>query len=170
MYKVGIIGHKFENMENIDKSNSEMEKILDLLVYQYDNNILFNLGGERGLELLAGNYCIRKQIKYHLFLPCNPNVFADGSWYDYQKENLDNQFKNAFSVTICSPSSVNRNLDTENQRYDLLIDNSNFIVSFWTGKKIGGNYNNIKNALKKNKIVLNGLNDLKLITNNDLGK
>ena len=45
---------------------------------------------------------------------------------------------------------------------------SDFVIAFWNGKKQGVTYENIKYALKKSKITLNGFEDLKLITNEDL--
>ena len=47
---------------------------------------------------------------------------------------------------------------------------ADFVIAFWYRKKQGVTFENIKYALSKNKITLNGFKDLKLITNEDLYK
>lgn len=161
MYKVGIIGHKPEDL-GFPGVENKLRDTLDTLVFQYKNDLVLNIGGERGIGLWAGNYCLEHNTKYHLFLPCSVEKFSE-FWYDEQKNILQNQFKMARSVTICSTDSNN-----ENERDALLIDNSNFIIVFWTGKKIGRTFDAIRYALVSNKIIISGLDELKLLTSADL--
>lgn len=165
MYKIGIIGHKFEDLQNFNESI--VYNALDLLKYQYGSSLIINLGGERGIEIVAGNYCLDQKIKYHLFLPQSVSIFADENWYDYQKEMLRNQFNNAKSITVCSDT---KDKIYENIRDDLLISDSNFMLVFWNRKKHGRTYNMIQNSLTKNKIVINGFENFKLLTSMDLIK
>jgi len=160
MYKVGIIGHKPEDLSFDAKD--KLQDTLDTLVFQYKNDLVLNIGGERGIDLWTGDYCLENNIKYHLFLPCSVEKFSE-FWYDEQRIILQNQFKMARSVTICSTEISN-----ESERDALLIDNSNFIIAFWMGKKIGRTFDAVKYALSSNKVSINGLNELKLLTNADL--
>ena len=169
MYRIGIVGHRFEDLEDIEMSTRVIKRTIDLLEHQYGKEMIVNLGGDRGAELLAGDYCLERNIRYHLFLPQKPANFADESWYDRQRDSLNKQFANAFSITICS-SSLLKDMLTEKERDKLLVDDSNFIVSFWVGKKIGRTYDIMKYALAQNKIVLSGLAELRLLTNRDLKK
>jgi hypothetical protein len=175
MYKVGIIGHTFEELDDLEKITRSMHNTIELLNHQYggsefgESNLILNLGAERGLELLAGEYCLEKKIKYHLFLSNRPEIFTDDTWFDDQRNKFNKQFNNAFSATICSSSLVKKVAD-EIARDKLLVNDSNFIVYFWSGKKTGRVYESMIYALNTNKIALNGTDNLKLITNDDLRK
>ena len=175
MYKIGIIGHTFEEIDNLEKTTRLLYNTIELLNHQYsgnefgESNLILNLGAERGLELLAGEYCLEKKIRCHLFLPCKPEIFADDTWFDDQRNKFNKQFNNAFSATICSSASVKKVAD-EISRDKLLVNDSNFVVYFWSGKKAGRVYESMIYALNTNKIVLSGTDNLKLITNDDLRK
>ena len=169
MYKIGLVGHKSEDLKDLEITGRLIGYTIDLLSHQYGHDMILNICGERGTELIAGTYCMDNKIRYHLFLSQNPNTFNDASWYDEQQKLLISQFQNSFSVTICS-SSDKKDIDSEKERDKLLVDDSIFLVVFWTGKKIGRTFDIIDYALLQNKIVLNGLNELKLLTKYDLKK
>lgn len=164
MHKIGIIGHKTENLQDPEFAEKELHRTLDIITFQYKDDCAINLGGDRGIDLWAGNYCLEKYIKYHLFLPCLPNKFSE-FWYDEQKNILNKQLEAARAVTICSSES-----NIEFERDVTLIDNSSFIICFWSGKKIGRTFEAIKYGLKANKIILDGFDELKLITNSNIKK
>lgn len=167
MHHVGIFGHKFENLKDQEKDIRKLQESIELLKYQYCSSIVLNLGGERGLELMAGDYCVNQNIKYHLFLPQKPEVFIDQTWYDHQNNMFNKQLLNATSITICSSSNI-RDASIDSNRDNLLIQNSNFLIAFWNGRKIGRTYDMIWSSLSNNKIVLNGFDELKLLTSQDL--
>ena len=94
--------------------------------------------------------------KYHLFLD-RPIEQTGLEWYDEQRDRLQVCYNAAYSITMMP------------EGYKSLVDDSNFIICFWAGNKQGQTYSAIRYALSVGKLVLNGLDELKLITNKDIG-
>ena len=161
MYKVGIIGHRAGTYHvEAEILQSRIKGVLEVLKYQYGNDLMINIGGgssEADTNALVGKTCRELGIKYSMFL-ISPISNDDVSI-------LLNNYRNASGVTIRSSEYI--------KEYDIevserLIDDSNFIICFWEGKKTGRTFDLIKYALKKSRIVLNGFDELKLLTNIDL--
>lgn len=164
MYKIGIIGHRPEYISDKAKGARTVDRVIDLISYQYGENLIISIGGDIGVEQWALNSCSKRNTKYHLFLPCAVDVFSE-NWYDEQKAFLNECFKNAWAVTIHSDEY---NTNTEKETYKYIVDTSNFIICFWNGMLQGPVFNTIEYALEKNKLIVNGFNDLKLVTNEDI--
>ena len=172
MYKIGIVGHSPENISMPeDKVKRTIRQTIDLLNYQYNTDVIFNVMGEIGVGLWAAEECIDlpndhdgTPFRYHIFLPYPQEMTAE-YWYDDQKELLRKCCNNAYSITTCE---FQRGLSGHS--YQDLVFDSNFLICFWTGKKQGKTFETIRFALQNNKIVLNGLHELKLITNKNISK
>jgi len=167
MYKIGIIGSGPERFSDLAKVRRAVGYTIDHLGFQY-GDVVFNIRSNIGVGLWAGEECIDREYKYHLFLPYSLEKTAE-HWYDDQRNMLVKQYGMAYSLTIAHPEQSNRVHDYD-ESYDILIDDSNFLVCFWSGVKQGEVFDTIKCALKHNKIVVNGLDDFKLMTNKDLIK
>ena len=166
MYRIGIIGPGPERIADHDKMIRNIGLTIDLLVYQYDNDdagTIFNIGSNIGVDHWAIDYCLNNGIKYHIHMPALPAKVSE-HWYNYQRDNLDRFFNHARATTVCTSELSSGAIYESDQN---LIDNSNFVVCFWLGIKQGRTANAIKYALSTNKLMLNGLSELKLITNND---
>lgn len=165
MYKIGIIGHSPEHFSFCEETIKNIEDVIGLLSFQYgqdNNSVIFNILGEIGTGIWAAKYIRDSAVsKYHMFLPYSQEIVSK-DWYDEQKVELTELYNKAYSITICNQPWA----------YALknLVDDSNFVVCFWTGKKQGNTFHAIEYALKSNKMVLHGLNGLKLITNDDIKK
>lgn len=165
MYKIGIIGHGPERLENPDKVRRLVGHTIDLLALQYgEEETVFNIRSSIGVGLWAAEECIDRDYKYHLFLP-HPVEITSEHWYEDQQRTLLNQYTRAYSLTICNPDRKGNE-----EGYEHLIDNVNFVVCFWRGIKQGDTASAIRYALANNKLVLNAMNDLKLVTKRDLRK
>lgn len=164
MYRIGVVGHRPEYVPDIDAMVRIIDRSIDLVSYQYGEDLIINVGGDIGVAQWALKSCTDRKIKYHLFLPCPTDIFSD-SWYDDQKIFLDECFKKSWAVTI---NSAEYSFKSEKQTYEYIIDMSDFIICFWNGMKQGSTFDCITYALKVNKLTLNGFNDLKLVTNEDM--
>jgi len=167
MYKIGIIGSGPERFSDQGKVRRVIGQTIDLLALQYgEDEVMFNIRSDIGVGLWAAEECIDRDYKYHLFLPYSLEKTSE-HWYDDQKRMLANQYIRAHSLTISQPTLESEHKD---ESHDMLIDDSNFLVCFWSGAKQGAVFDTIKTALEHNRMVLDGFNELKLITNKDLRK
>jgi uncharacterized phage-like protein YoqJ len=167
MYKIGIIGHSPEHFSNPtpDEIVSKIKDAIELLRYQYKDadHLIFNVAGETGVGLWAAEYCMNEVLNYHMFLPFVPDKTSE-NWLDEQKALLNACYNPANAITICN----DENEDFVDASLKQIVDGSNFTICFWVGKKQGKTYDIIQYALANNKIVLNGLDGLRLVTNEDL--
>ena len=160
MYKIGIVGSGPEHLMEHDKIQRTAGRIIDHLGCQYgENDVVFGVEAKIGMGLWAADECIVRDYKYHLFLPYDLDTTYE-HWYDEQKDTLKNQYNKAHSLTICNQDNA----------YRPLIDTSRFVVVFWAGNKNSNTCEAIKYALEHNKIVLDGLHGLQLMTNKDVRK
>jgi uncharacterized phage-like protein YoqJ len=166
MYRVGIVGHRPEYISDRNAMIRVVDRVIDLISYQYGEELIINVGSDIGVGQWAAEICQERKIKYHLFLPCPPDTLSS-EWYEEQQLSLNNSFKNAWATTIYS---MNYNRDVEKKTYEHISDMSDFIICFWNGMKQGPTFTCVEYALKQNKLTLNGLKDLKLVTNEDTGK
>lgn len=163
MYKIGVIGNGPERFVFKDRVLRSIERTIDLLVYQY-GDVVFNVKAAIGVGLWVAETCFVQERKYHLFLPFRLDKTSE-HWYEAQSKILAEAFNRAYSLTICHPDDT-----VDEHTYQRLIDESNFVVCFWAGNKSGCTADAIRYGLENNKIMLDGLNELKLLTNRDLRK
>jgi hypothetical protein len=164
MYKIGIVGHGPEHLHPLDDARRTVGQIVSLLSFQYGDQLVYNIIGEVGIGLMATKECFDHNRLYCMYLPYPPDETTE-YWYDDQKNEFYQYYSRARAITTCYPNN-----NWEDKAYENLIDDSNFLVCFWIGKKQGKTFDAIKYALKTNKLVLNGLNDLRLVTNKDIKK
>jgi len=166
MYKICIMGSGPERFSDHAKVRRVIGQTIDHLGYQYQD-VVFHVRGEIGTGLWAAQECLEQGYRYHLFLPYGPAETCK-HWYDDQQKDLIEQYNNAYSLTICKPQDDGDGGESESHKRP--IDDANFVVCFWHGEKAGETADAIRYAFSRNKIVLDGFNDLRLITNKDLRK
>jgi YspA SLOG family len=167
MHNIGIVGHRAGNFHiEESKLKSKIQEVLDTLSFQYGEELCLNVDGETGVGLYVVQAAQKLNIKYHIFLPC-PIEFVGQEWFDSQRHELELYFQKAHSTTTMSsrPSAAN-----EKDRDLCLVNYSSFLICFWDGCRQGRTFGIIKQALTTNKLVLNGLNGLKMISAIDLKK
>jgi len=167
MYRVGIVGHSPEYIPDPDSVKDKVEHVLGIIRYQYGEDLVFNLAGDIGVGEWAADVCIKNKYKYHLFLPY-PVEDMEALWYPEQLSSVEAHFRTAWATTISFPKYVHGE-PLEEENYHHLVDASAFIICFWNGMRAGPISETIKYALSQNKLVINGLNDLKLVTSDDIG-
>jgi len=160
MYKIGVIGHSIEYISDCDRFKREINSVVDLIKFQYGENLVLNIGGNIGVGHWVAKTCIDFSIKYHLFMP-GPIEETSKHWYENQQKDMIKYFNRAWASTICSPKYDSVNC------YKLLADSSNFIMVFRADKRREEVYDCIKHCLDTNKMVING-SSLKMITHTDL--
>lgn len=175
MYKIGIIGHSPEHFSvpSAEEVQKTISGTIDLLASQYGTEpVMFNVSGDIGVGLWSAELCMEKaeaetehnfKCQYHIFMPYLPEKTSE-DWFENQIASLKKCYANAKAITICNAD--NAQLESLKQ----LVDDSNFVICFWIGKRQGKTFETIKYALEKNKMVLNGLNELKMVTNDDVKK
>ena len=166
MYKVGIIGNSIDDFKDHDSIINKINNTISLLSYQYGKDLIIEISSSVGVGGWAAEFCIANDIKYNLIMPFPAEFFKD-IWYKHQNEQLKNWVEHSSSMFIAS-SKPNKNSFIS--AYNQIVDDCNFVVYFWSGKKQGLTYESIKNSLHKNKLSLNAFEDLKLMTQHDLNK
>lgn len=168
MYRIGIIGHTPEYFSDPEATKRLVNQTLDLIQYQYGKEeLIINVAGNIGVDCWATTFCSEYSIKYHLFLPC-PVEDMKKMFYDYQVKLINQQFTYAWATTISFPKYESPEQAIENYKH--IVDNSNFVIYFWNGMKQGNVFDSIKYALSTNVLSINGLDEKKLITNEEIGK
>jgi hypothetical protein len=165
MYRVGIVGHHPDNLSDRDAVERKVDQVIDLISYQY-KDLVINAVGDIGVGLWAAEACLRRDIRFHIFLYDLPEIMSEG-WYGHQQRSLSLCCNSAWATSIYS-TNLDRNLEIE--AYKTMTDMSDFLICFWNGKKQGLTFSCIKYSLESSKITLNGLKDLQLITNEDTSR
>lgn len=159
MYKIGIIGHGPEHFADKVLVQRRVDRVVDILKYQYgQEHVIFNVLGKTGVGLWAATSAIKQGCKHHIFLPYSIEQ-TSRHWFERQKNVLQKCCQNAYSITACYSDE-----SFDDQSYEALIDESSFMVCFWIGKRQGSTWQAVQYAMENNKIVVNGLDELKMIT------
>ena len=167
MYKIGIIGHEPDRWGSEEYVKAAVYRTIELLTYQYsdkDTEMRFHISGNIGVGHLALECCVNMGAKYHLHLPSSIEKTAE-HWFDAQREDLIRYFNHASGITIC-----NHDDSSLDESYKNIVDASSLLVCFWRHIKQGHTANAIQYAFSKDKLVLSGLDELKLITRQDFFK
>jgi hypothetical protein len=165
MHNIGFFGHDISDFHCDPESVKRMVyEVVETIKLQYGKSLSINVDGEPGVGQIVADAANKYKIKYHMFLPCPPDVVGE-YWYEDQKLNMMAQFNGSSASTmigsVCSK-------DNSAERDKKMVDSSNFVICFWNGKHQGRTFSIIKYALSTNKLVLNGLNDLKLVSAVDM--
>jgi len=170
MRNVCITGHRPDSFlvshYGVDTVRRIVDDIACVLKREYEDELQLNLGGAIGTDQWMGSSAIEHGIRYKLYLPFHPATQAR-YWSPAQREELDRQMRNASGIFIADPSGkydVSRYLERDR----MMVDDSDFVVGFWVGRRRGGTFETMKYALKQSKLVHNGMDRLRLLFRHDL--
>jgi uncharacterized phage-like protein YoqJ len=88
-------------------------------------------------------------------------------WSDQQRAELDRQLRSASKIMIVD-STGEYDVVKYHERDRLMVDEADFVVAFWVGRRRGGTFETMKYALSKSKFVLNALDGLRPVFKQDL--
>jgi len=164
LYRVAIIGDLPEYSKDYTSESvrRKVDNIVDVISYQYGSDLVINAAGFPDVGVHVAKKCLEDTVKYHLFMPC-PVDDMDKLFYTDQSNEIHDVFENSWATTISSPKYTTQ-LILHNYNYQNIVDNSAFIICLWRGRKQGSIYSAILHALGSNKLIIDGTDDLKLMT------
>ncbi len=168
MYRIGLVGHTPEYTKDIPEAKSLVKNTIDLIRFQYGEELIFNIPGDTGVSEWAVDACAEFGAKYHLFLPFPPNEM-EFLWQPEQYKKLILHFTTAWATTIVSQKYDKSTFSSVGfANYKRAIEQSQFIICFWNKMKQGMVFESIRYALGKNILVIDAMNELKMITSEDI--
>jgi len=170
MVRVCITGHRPDpflvSHYKIDDVIVKAGDVACVLKREYGEELSLNLGGAIGADQWMGSAAIEHGVKFKLYLPFLPQIQAK-FWTKDQRHELDRQMRAATGITIVDSTGL-YNVVKYHERDRLMVDESDFVVAFWVGRRRGGTFETMKYALSKSKFVLNALDGLRPIFREDL--
>jgi uncharacterized phage-like protein YoqJ len=170
MVRVCVTGHRPDSFlvshYQLDAVTRLAGDIVCALKREYGDELIFNLGGAIGADQWMGAAAIEHGVKFGLFLPFLPQVQAK-FWSDQQRAELDRQLRSASKIMIVD-SNGGYDVIKYHERDRLMVDEADFVVAFWVGRRRGGTFETMKYALSKSKFVLNALDGLRPVFKQDL--
>ena len=159
--KIAITGHRPDAFLVSHYSPDTIIRIASdtVCVFQreFQDELIFNLGGAIGADQWVGAACIEHGVPFKLYLPFHPSVQAK-YWSFEQRQELDRQMKHAVGINIIEPNpDATYSPHLYQERNEKMVDDANFVVAFWVGKRRGGTFNAMQYALKESKFVFNAL-------------
>jgi hypothetical protein len=169
IYRVGLVGHTRSRFQTEEQRRAGLRTTILALVDQYEpNRVCFNINGFPGIGLMAGLVCKEFDADCHLFLPCPAaNFMRSTNLADEKAYVFEDILNSCFGLTQIGQEFASTTVCEASQS---LVDNSDFIVSFWEGQKTGLTFETIKYAVANSKMVLDGLRNLSMITKEQLGR
>jgi len=170
MVRVCITGHRPDpflvSHYELDTVIRLAEDVAYTLKREYGDELLLNLGGAIGADQWMGSAAIKNSIRFGLFLPFLPQVQAR-FWSDGQRTELDRQMRSASRIVVVD-SSGKYDVARYHERDCLMVDEADFVVAFWVGRRRGGTFATMAYALSKSKFVFNAMDGLRPVFKQDL--
>lgn len=170
--RIAISGHRKDALTQSKYSEEYIKMIIKNVVFrlkkEYQDKLIFNLGGAQGIDSYFGEICLEEKIKFQIYLPFHPKIHTK-FWNTEETSLFENLLKNAIGLQISDPDP-NQNYKKENYfvRNNNIINEASFLIAFWVGKKRGGTFEAMNYALSQSKFVFNALNEMKLVFKEDL--
>lgn len=149
-------GHRRLNKSQLPEIKNNLTKEIMNLISR--DVIYFGTGGALGFDTLAAQTVINlrekyKQIKLILIIPCKGQ---ENKWNYKDQEVYENIKNNADKIVYLSEKYEDGCMLKRNRH---MIDNSNFVIVAWDGRKMGGTYYTLNYARKlKKQIIFINLN------------
>lgn len=163
MKTVCITGHRPDAFLVSHYNEASVKRLADhvvgVLKREYGDDLSLNLGGAIGTDQWVGAAAIENEVRFSLYLPFLPQIQAK-FWKVEQREELDRQLRRASRIVIADPGQE-YNPARYHERDRMMVDEADFVVAFWVGRRRGGTYGTMKYALSKSKLVLNAMDGLR---------
>lgn len=172
--KIAITGHKPDTFLISHYSLDTVIRIANNTVCIFDrefkNDLVFNIGGIIGADQYVGMGCIEHGVKFKLYLPSHP-TYHSKYWNTEQRSELNRQLGYASGIEIIEPNTkLEYDIKIHQERNIRMVDDANFVVAFWVGRKYGDTFDTMEYALSQSKFVFNALDNNRPIFKDDLKK
>lgn len=154
--KIGVTGHRPSGFSNQEYVKNLIPQIVDWCSENHPN-AEFNLGGCVGADMWVAQACVEKKLPFNLHLPFPVEIQSKFWSLPADRDMLASHALLAHTVSIVGDSYKVQNYHIRDRQ---IVDNSDFIICFWEGRRSGGTYNTIRYALKSGKRVLNAMSKL----------
>jgi uncharacterized phage-like protein YoqJ len=162
MIHVAVIGHSIDSFSSNYGVLSKIDDIVVILSRQYKEQVKFLVNCEPGIGQWFADACIRNKVPYEAFISSVPEEHSK-YWTEEQRETLTLQLDKAKAIRVCDKIYTRESTIHNNYK---MIKYSQWVLAFWNGKHQGNTYNAIQHAIEQNKIVLDALNDFKMVLHN----
>ena len=170
MAQVCITGHRPDSFIVSHYSEDAVRRLAGdvacVLKREYGSELTLNLGGAIGADQWMGAAAIEHGVKFGLFLPFLPQI-QSRYWTNDQRQELDRQLRAASRITVMD-SLGKYDVAKYHERDRMMVDEADFVVAFWVGRRRGGTFETMKYALSKSKFVLNAMDGLRPVFKQDL--
>ena len=144
-------GHRILSKNQIHIIESQLTEEIKNLIMQGTTH--FMTGGAIGFDTIAAQKILAlrndyKKINLILAIPCEDQSMK---WSDKDKYIYENIKKKADKVIYIS-KKYEKNCMLKRNRF--MVDNSNFIIGAWNGRKGGGTYYTLNYAKKLNREII----------------
>ena len=126
--------------------------ILDGLGMNARDDVRFITGGALGIDTMAAEYAITRNIPLTLILPFNIATMTK-FWREHDALTLAEHWLKADETIALSHDTYN--VAMYDKRNHEMVDRADIVFAVWTGKPVGGTSNCIRYAHKVNKPVWN---------------
>lgn len=166
MIKIGIIGHSPDSFSFKKRARASIDDAITIIQRQHaqEPELMFLVNADPGIGQWACDVLIEKDLPFEVYLTQLPDKAAQ-DWTDKQQETFFWQLKKARAIHILAEDNSSQSCIIRNKR---LVSDCNWLLTFWIGKHQGNTFETMKYALDSNKMVYNGFDQLKLISNDDI--
>lgn len=146
-HKVAIVGdlHEYTTLPK-EQVDQKVDFFIDLLKYQYNNEITIHFLLEPLFGLSVAQACEKHQVKTHAYLR-TPLHQANDLFFESQVQEINQYCKSASGLTLCRQHTF---------PYNYILDQVVFAAFFHNGRTQGEVYEAIEYALSNNILAVNG--------------
>ena len=169
MYNLAITGHRPKDLGGLNQAavRAITHDMLDRAEARAGgNDIMIHTGGALGIDTwvaltVQNSPYYGQSVKHTLHLPFVPSIMTQ-RWSDMQTKDLMLTMEQATALCTRCPR-IAYDPSYYQRRNEHMVDESNVVVAYWTGKTHGGTWNCIQYALSKGVPVYNALDSMKRV-------
>jgi uncharacterized phage-like protein YoqJ len=144
-------GHRPKDLPR-DLTYQRLAAVLDKLNVGQREDLMFVTGGALGVDTMAAEYAISRDIPLHIILPFEPEVMTN-RWNPHQQQTLVRHIQMADEVTIIGGNKYD--IEMYQARNIAMVDRATVVFTLWTGKRNGGTANCLRYAAEVEKPAYN---------------
>ena len=161
MIKIAVFGHAPDSFSDAKSLANDLDNAIAVIKRQHgqEKDFKFLLNCEPGASQWFCNALMEQELPYEVYLSAPPDEVSK-YWSEEQQECFVWQLSRANAIHVFG---VDNSAEFRIKRDKKAVDDSQWVLVFWTKKHQGFTYCAMEYALKTNKIVFNGIGGLKLV-------